>query len=247
MFCLHFNQQAVRKCCNTINDLLKPIKEELKDPSWDAIINEAYSRNINLIASDGCKTGEMDAYTVCSLGLTEIELDVLTGNYIVKRVDILQDAGESLNPNVDVGQVEGAFIMGMGYWTSELCVVDKTTGELKTNRTWNYKPPGAKDIPIDFRIELLAQSPNQAGFMRSKGMLPNSNVFTTKITLHLISATGEPSICLPVNIAFALQQAIQSARDDAGLPKQWITLRAPMTPDYVLLNCGTDIHMMTLT
>ncbi|XP_037826949.1 indole-3-acetaldehyde oxidase-like [Lucilia sericata] len=218
---------AVRKCCNVLNELLKPIKEELKDPTWKSIINEAHNRNLNLIASDGCKTGEMDPYTVCSLGLTEIELDVLTGNYLVKRVDILQDAGESLNPNVDVGQVEGAFVMGLGYWTTELCVRDKTTGELKTNRTWNYKPPGAKDIPIDFRIELLAQSPNPAGFMRSK-------------------ATGEPSICLPVNVAFALQQAMQSARDDAGLPKKWITLRAPMTPDYILLNCGTDVDMMTL-
>lgn len=106
---------------------------------------------------------------MCSVGLTEIELDVLTGNYIVRRVDILQDAGESLNPNVDIGQVEGAFIMGLGYWTTERCVVDKSSGELKTNRTWNYKPPGALDIPIDFRVELLSQSPNPAGFMRSKG------------------------------------------------------------------------------
>ncbi|KAM7360894.1 aldehyde oxidase 1 [Cochliomyia hominivorax] len=219
---------AVRKCCITLNEHLKPIKDELKYISWRDLINEAHNRNLNLIASDGCKTGEMDPYTVCALGLTEIELDVLTGNYLVKRVDILQDAGESLNPNVDVGQVEGAFIMGLGYWTTELCVTDKTTGELKTNRTWNYKPPGAKDIPIDFRIELLAQSPNPAGFMRSK-------------------ATGEPSICLAVNVAFALQQALQSARNDAGLPKKWITLRAPMTPDYVLLNCGTDVNMMTLT
>lgn len=151
-------------------DRLAPAKQELKDPSWLELINKAHSENINLIASDGCKTGEMEPYTVCALGLTEIKLDVLTGNYLVTRVDILEDAGESLNPNVDIGQVEGAFIMGLGYWTTELCVTDKATGELKTNRTWNYKPPGAKDIPIDFRIELLAQSPNPAGFMGSKGM-----------------------------------------------------------------------------
>lgn len=219
---------AVRKCCNTLNEVLKPVKEELKDPSWKNVINEAHSKNLNLIASDGCKTGEMDPYTVCSLGLTEVEVDVLTGNYLVKRVDILQDAGESLNPNVDIGQVEGAFIMGLGYWTTELCVTDKKTGELKTNRSWNYKPPGAKDIPTDFRIELFAQSPNPAGFMRSK-------------------ATGEPSICLSVNVAFALQQAIQSARDDAGLKREWVTLKAPMTPEHILLSCGTDINMMELT
>uniref|UniRef100_T1P8E3 Molybdopterin-binding domain of aldehyde dehydrogenase n=1 Tax=Musca domestica TaxID=7370 RepID=T1P8E3_MUSDO len=219
---------AVRKCCNTLLDRLKPFREELKDPSWQDIINLAHMRCTNLIASDGCKAGDMDPYTVCGLGLTEVEVDMLTGNYLVKRVDILQDAGESLNPNVDIGQVEGAFIMGLGYWTSELCVTDKATGQLMTNRTWNYKPPGAKDIPIDFRIELLAKSPNQAGFMRSK-------------------ATGEPSICLAINVTFALQQAIQSARDDAGLEKKWITLNAPMTPEYILLSAGTSVDMMTLS
>ncbi|XP_061392406.1 uncharacterized protein LOC133327888 [Musca vetustissima] len=217
---------AVRKCCNTLLDRLRPFREELKDPSWPDLINLAHQRSTNLIASDGCKAGEMDPYTVCGLGLTEVEVDMITGTYLVKRVDILQDAGESLNPNVDVGQVEGAFIMGLGYWTSELCVTDKTTGQLMTNRTWNYKPPGPKDIPIDFRIELLAKSPNKAGFMRSK-------------------ATGEPSICLAVNVTFALQQAIQSARDDAGLKKKWITLNAPMTPEYILLNAGTNVDMMT--
>ncbi|XP_073848046.1 uncharacterized protein [Musca autumnalis] len=219
---------AVRKCCNTLLERLQPFREELKDPSWQDIINLAHLRCTNLIASDGCKAGEMDPYTVCGLGLTEVEVDMLTGNYLVKRVDILQDAGESLNPNVDIGQVEGAFIMGLGYWTTELCVTDKATGQLMTNRTWNYKPPGAKDIPIDFRIELLAKSPNQAGFMRSK-------------------ATGEPSICLAVNVTFALQQAIQSARDDAGLKKKWIVLNAPMTPEYILLNAGTNVDMMTLS
>lgn len=112
----------------------------------------------------------MDPYTVCALGLVEVEVDILTGNYHLPRVDILEDAGESLNPNVDIGQIEGAFMMGLGYWTSEEIVVDKDTGELKTNRTWNYKPPGVKDIPIDFRIEMLSGSPNIAGFMRSKGI-----------------------------------------------------------------------------
>lgn len=170
---------------------LAPFREELKDPSWQDVINLAHSRDTNLIASDGCKTGEMDPYTVCGLGLTEVEVDMLTGNYVVKRVDILQDAGESLNPNVDIGQVEGAFIMGLGYWTTELCVTDKSSGQLKTNRTWNYKPPGAKDIPVDFRIELLARSPNKAGFMRSKGKSSVSqHIRITKSNIYLLQLLG---------------------------------------------------------
>uniref|UniRef100_A0A1I8P4W1 Indole-3-acetaldehyde oxidase n=1 Tax=Stomoxys calcitrans TaxID=35570 RepID=A0A1I8P4W1_STOCA len=218
---------AVRKCCNTLMARLAPVREELKDPSWKDLVKTAHSKNMNLIASEHCHVGEMDPYTVCGLSLAEVEVDMLTGNYLVKRVDILQDAGESLNPNVDIGQVEGAYIMGLGYWTSEHCVVDKSNGQMLTNRTWNYNPPGARDIPIDFRIELLARSPNAGGFMRSK-------------------ATGEPSICVSVNVTFALQEAIQSARDDAGLEKQWVTLNAPMTPEYILLNSGTNVEMMKL-
>ncbi|EDW59394.1 uncharacterized protein AOX1 [Drosophila virilis] len=219
---------AVRKACETLNSRLAPVKEELKPADWQQLINEAYNRKINLIASDQCKQGDMEPYSVCGLGLTEVELDVLTGNYLVKRVDLLEDTGESLNPNVDIGQIEGAFMMGLGYWTSEQVVVDKKTGECLTNRTWNYKPPGAKDIPVDLRIELLPKSPNKAGFMRSK-------------------ATGEPAICLGISVAFALQQALQSARDDAGLPKTWITLNAPMTPELLVLYAGTEPGQLRLS
>ncbi|EDV43514.1 uncharacterized protein Dana_GF16487 [Drosophila ananassae] len=212
---------AVRKACETLNQRLEPLKEELKPQDWRSLINEAYNRKINLIASDQCKQGDMDPYSVCGLCLIEVELDVLTGNYVVGRTDILEDTGESLNPNVDIGQIEGAFMMGLGYWTSEQIVVDPHTGECLTNRTWTYKPPGAKDIPSDLRIELLPKSPNKAGFMRSK-------------------ATGEPAICLSIAVAFALQQALQSARDDAGVPKSWVTLTAPMTPELLVLHAGTE-------
>ncbi|XP_060646392.1 LOW QUALITY PROTEIN: uncharacterized protein LOC132784651 [Drosophila nasuta] len=218
---------AVRKACNTLNSRLEPLKEELKPADWQTLINAAYDRKINLIASDQCKQGDMEPYSVCGLCLIEVELDVLTGNYLVNRADILEDTGESLNPNVDIGQIEGAFMMGLGYWTSEQIVVDKQTGECLTNRTWNYKPPGAKDIPIDLRIELLPKSPNKAGFMRSK-------------------ATGEPAICLSIAVAFALQQALQSARDDAGLAKSWVTLNAPMTPELLVLHAGTQPDQLTL-
>ncbi|XP_023178817.2 probable aldehyde oxidase gad-3 [Drosophila hydei] len=219
---------AVRKACETLNSRLAPVKEELKAGDWQQLITEAYNRKINLIASDQCKQGDMEPYSVCGLCLTEVELDVLTGNYLINRVDLLEDTGESLNPNVDIGQIEGAFMMGLGYWTSEQIVVDKETGECLTNRTWNYKPPGAKDIPIDLRIELLPKSPNKAGFMRSK-------------------ATGEPAICLAISVAFALQQALQSARDDAGLPKTWITLNAPMTPELLVSYAGTEPAQLRLT
>lgn len=109
---------------------------------------------------------------------TEIELDVLTGQHHVTRVDLLEDVGNSISPEIDIGQVEGAFIMGLGYYTTEQIVVGKN-GEILTNRTWNYKPPGAKDIPIDFRIKFPKNNSNPVGILKSKGMLLQSKITNT--------------------------------------------------------------------
>ncbi|XP_067645565.1 uncharacterized protein [Eurosta solidaginis] len=219
---------AVRKACNMINERLKPVKEALgTNASWEKIVQGAWGKNINMIVSEHYKAGDMQSYSVFGLGLTEIELDILTGNHLIKRVDILEDAGESLSPSVDIGQVEGAFVMLLGYWLTEQLVYDRQNGQLLTNRTWNYKPPGAKDIPIDFRIELLQKNPNSGGFMRSK-------------------ATGEPPACLAVSSIFAIQQALQSARKDAGLKREWVRLGAPTTPETIVLNAGTDTTTFSL-
>ncbi|KMZ03365.1 abscisic-aldehyde oxidase [Drosophila simulans] len=211
---------AVRKACETLNSRLEPVKK--KDASWIETVGAAYGKSINLIASDHYKEGDMQNYHIYGLALTEIELDVLTGNSQIKRVDILEDAGESLSPWIDIGQIEGAFVMCLGYWMSEQLVYDRETGRLLTNRTWNYKPPGAKDIPIDFRIELIQKpNPSGAGFMRSK-------------------ATGEPPCCLAVSVVFALRQALDSARQDAGLPREWVRLGAPTTPETLVVNAGHE-------
>lgn len=75
-------------------------------------------------------------YKIYGIAIAEVEIDLLTGQHIVKRVDLVEDAGMSLNPEIDVGQVEGAFVMGMGYWTSEELVYDPKTGALTNYRTW---------------------------------------------------------------------------------------------------------------
>lgn len=219
---------AVRACCNILNERLKPVRQALKaNASWMEIVQAAWLRSINLIVSDQFKIGDMQNYRVYGLSLAEVEVDILTGNHLIKRVDILEDVGESLNPRVDIGQIEGAFVMALGYWLTEKLVYDRQTGQLLTNRTWHYKPPGAKDIPIDFRIEMLRGSSNTGGFMRSK-------------------TTGEPAACLAICVVFALQEVLQSARQDAGLKREWIRLGAPTTPETIVLNSGNDVSSFRL-
>lgn len=76
-------------------------------------------------------------HTIYGVAVSEVEIDALTGQHVVRRVDIIEDAGEVvLNPMIDVGQVEGAFVMGMGYWTCEDLVYDSETGGLKNFKTW---------------------------------------------------------------------------------------------------------------
>ncbi|EDV93569.1 GH19389 [Drosophila grimshawi] len=210
---------AVRKACETLNKRLQPMKK--KGVGWEETVQAAFAASINLIASDHYKEGDMQNYHVDRAGRADRQQSD-------PACRSTEDAGESLSPYIDIGQIEGAFVMCLGYWLSELLIYERQTGRLLTNRTWNYKPPGAKDIPIDFRVEMV-QNPqaSSAGFMRSK-------------------ATGEPPCCLAVSVIFALQQALQSARKDAGLPREWVRLGAPTTPEILLLNAGHDIKSFRL-
>lgn len=162
------------KACDEIMERLKPFRSEAaEDQTWPELIQKAFAANTDLTAKYWFVPSDLKPYTICGLSCAEIEVDILTGNSEILRVDIVEDTGESLNPALDMGQVEGAFMMGLGYWRTERIVHDTTTGALLTNRSWNYKPPGAKDIPADFRVKFVRNSQNEFGFMRSKGMSDN--------------------------------------------------------------------------
>ncbi|XP_058459564.1 uncharacterized protein LOC131435563 [Malaya genurostris] len=218
---------AVKRACQLLLERINPIREANKDDSWDVLIEKCHMQSVDLCATYMYKASELVPYVIWGLSCSEIEVDVLTGNVQLLRVDILEDVGESLSPGIDVGQIEGAFVMGLGYYLTEALVYDPENGALLTNRTWTYKPPGAKDIPIDFRIRFLRNSSNETGVLRSK-------------------ATGEPAMNMTISIIFALRQALLSARKDAGLPNEWIEIGAPSTPDQIYLLAGNSLDQYRL-
>ena len=165
-FAIH---QAVQKACEELNNRLKPIKAEFSKADWSQVIEEAFKKNVDLAAIYMYKAPDLKNYDIWCASCGEVEVDLLTGSIQVKRVDILEDVGESISPGVDVGQIEGAFVMGLGYWLTESLIFNRENGELLTNRTWTYKPPGVKDIPIDFRVNFVRNSSNPFGVLRSKG------------------------------------------------------------------------------
>ncbi|XP_062550715.1 uncharacterized protein LOC134215575 [Armigeres subalbatus] len=211
---------AVMRACETLVNRIRPIRETNPAASWEELVSTCFSLNISLVARHFAKQSDFSSYTVWAMCCTELELDVLTGACRLARVDILEDTGESMSPGIDIGQIEGAFMMGVGYFLTEHLVYDKSTGALINNRTWNYKPPSAKDIPTDFRIKLLQNSSNPTGVLRSK-------------------ATGEPAYNLGVSALFALRYALLAARKDSGLGNNWLELGTSMTIDKVLPLTGS--------
>ncbi|EZA57182.1 Xanthine dehydrogenase [Ooceraea biroi] len=199
---------ATMNACKMILERLEPIKQKLNNPSWQELILKATLENVDLCARY-MHVPEHDStlkpYPIYGVTITEVEVDLLTGQHIISRVDLMEDAGTSLNPEVDIGQIEGSFVMGIGFWTSEDIVYDPKTGILMNDRTWNYKPPGAKDIPVDFRVTFRKNAPNSVGVLRSK-------------------ATGEPPLCMTFTIPIAIRNALNSARADAGNNDVWYPL-----------------------
>nr|QLI62141.1 aldehyde oxidase 10 [Streltzoviella insularis] len=220
---------ATMKACEIILKRLEPIRKNMSKPSWEEVIIEAYKTGLDLQASymysnvhDNLKTYEV--YAVCVL---ELEVDILTGNLDIRRVDLLEDTGRSLNPEIDVAQIEGAFVMGLGYWTSEKLVYNEKTGELLTDRTWTYKPPGIKDIPADMRIYFRRNGRNEYGVLQSK-------------------ATGEPASCLATVLIHAVREALRSARLDAGYEDKWFDIENPCTVENIYSAVGHKLEHFKL-
>ena len=125
-----------------------------------------------------------------------MEIDRLTGESKIRRTDILYDAGKPLNAAIDLGQVEGAFMMGVGNMLREQIIRDDS-GVMWNNGTWEYKLPCSLDVPEDFRVSFMSKSRHPRFTMSSK-------------------ATGEPPLVLAVSVIMAVRDAIASTRAAKG-------------------------------
>ena len=154
--------------------------------------------------------GHPFSYYAYGAAVSEVVVDTLTGEWKLLRADALYDAGNSLNPAIDIGQVEGAFIQGMGWLTTEELWWNPA-GKLMTHAPSTYKIPGVSDCPEDFRVRLFR----------------NRNV---EDSIHRSKAVGEPPLLLPFSVFFALRDAISSVGGHRVNPP----LNAPATSEAIL-------------
>ncbi len=188
--------------------------------TFAALARKAHERRISLSATGFYRTpkihwdrvtlsGRPFFYFAYGAAVAEVALDTRTGENRLLRVDILHDVGHSLNPAVDIGQIEGGFLQGMGWLTSEeLCWNDK--GQITTHAPSTYKIPASGDWPAQAHVQLLRGSPN------------------VEETIHNSKAVGEPPLMLAMAVFFALRDAVASC--GSGVPR----LRAPATPEALL-------------
>ena len=150
-------------------------------------------------------------YYANGVSCSEVVIDTLTGEYKVEQVDILHDVGDSLNPAIDIGQIEGAFVQGLGWLTTEELVWNEK-GRLMTNGPATYKIPAIADMPEKFNVELLENEPNR------------------EATIYNSKAVGEPPFMHGISVWSALRDAVSSVADYKASP----VLHTPSTPERVL-------------
>jgi len=175
-----------------------------------SLSSTGYYRTPKISYDRKAQRGRPFFYFAYGAAVSEVVLDTLTGESKVVRVDILHDVGRSLNPAIDLGQIEGGFIQGMGWLTTEELYFN-AAGALMTHAPSTYKIPACGDRPAIFNIALWDGANEEASVHRSK-------------------AVGEPPLMLAISVFSALTDAIASVGDHKIMPQ----LDAPATPERVL-------------
>ncbi|XP_066089056.1 aldehyde oxidase 2 isoform X1 [Saccopteryx bilineata] len=223
------NGRAVQNACQILVKRLEPIIKENPEGTWEDWIKAAFEQRISLSAtgyfSRGYEAfmdwdkGEGDPfpYYVYGAACSEVEIDCLTGAHKKIRTDIVMDACCSLNPAIDIGQIEGAFIQGMGLYTTEELKYSPE-GVLYSRGPDEYKIPSIMDVPEEFNVSLLSSSQNPLAIYSSKGV-------------------GESGLFLGSSVFFAITDAVTAARRERGLAEDF-TVKSPATPEWVRMACA---------
>lgn len=193
--------------------------------SFETLIQQAYLGQVSLSSTGYYKTpkiyydrsqarGRPFYYFAFGAACAEVIVDTLTGEYKMLRTDILHDVGASLNPAIDIGQVEGGYLQGAGWLTMEELVWN-AKGKLLTSGPASYKIPAVADMPLDLRVKLVENRKN-----------PEDTVFHSK-------AVGEPPFMLGIAAWCAIKDAVASLADYRVQP----AIDAPATPERVLWGC----------
>lgn len=229
------NGYAIFNACEQINQCLKPYREKLgpKAPMRE-LAHAAYKDRVNLSANGFYKTpdigykwgdneGQMFFYFTQGVSVAEVEVDILTGDSTCLRADIKMDIGRSINPAIDYGQIEGAFIQGQGLFTIEESLWLRSSGQIFTRGPGAYKIPGFRDIPQVFNVGILRDV--KWGNLR---------------TIHRSKGVGEPPLFMASAVFFAIRDALKSARKDHGCTEV-LELVSPATPERIRLSCADPI------
>uniref|UniRef100_A0AAR2JFA5 xanthine dehydrogenase n=1 Tax=Pygocentrus nattereri TaxID=42514 RepID=A0AAR2JFA5_PYGNA len=227
------NGMAVKDACQTLYKRLEPIRKQDPNGTWQSWV-QLFGSNTSFIKwgknkghdlyMDWVKQeGRPYAYFTYAACCSEVELDCLTGEYRTVRTDLVADIGQSINPSIDIGQIEGAFMQGLGLYTMEELKFSPS-GVLYTRGPGQYKIPAVCDVPLQFNVYLLSGSHNPHAIYSSKGI-------------------GEPTLFLGSSVFFALKEAVAAARSDAGLSGPF-TLHSPATPERACVACSTCFTQM---
>lgn len=225
------NGAAVLNACNILYARLAPYREQFPEDGWDKWVNKAYFDRVSLSTTGfyatpdigynpATNSGHPFNYYTYGSAVSEVEIDCLTGDHQVIRTDIVMDVGSSINPAIDIGQIEGAFMQGYGLFTLEELIYSPE-GTLYSRGPGMYKLPGFADIPAEFNVSLLTGAPNPRAVYSSK-------------------AVGEPPLFLASSVFFAIKEAISAARKEENFEPEFF-LPSPATSARIRMACQDGI------
>ena len=223
---------AVLQACKKLNHRLQKYKSENPSGKWEDWVTAAWMDCVCLVAYGHydnihdigydfrSNSGKQYHYFTYGAGAVRVEIDCFTGDLSVVKADLVMDLGKPINPALDVGQIEGGFVQGLGYMTTEQLLRSTDNGQMLSLGAGDYKVPNISDLPLTMNVALLDHSNGP----------PTSACYSSK-------GVGEPPFVLATGIPSAARMAISSYRSDLGFEKEWINLNPPLTPRKLSLLC----------